>query len=77
MDHVVGGKFKLGKKIGSGSFGELFLGEFSAYPFFTYHPPLFRWVFRRKMLTLLLFLLAAVNVQTGEEVAVKLVLDSL
>ncbi|KQK01276.1 casein kinase 1-like protein 10 [Brachypodium distachyon] len=25
MDHVVGGKFKLGKKIGSGSFGELFL----------------------------------------------------
>jgi len=26
---------------------------------------------------LLLFLLAAVNVQTGEEVAVKLVLDSL
>jgi len=36
MDHVVGGKFKLGKKIGSGSFGELFLGEFSAYPFFTY-----------------------------------------
>ncbi|KAG8060682.1 hypothetical protein GUJ93_ZPchr0002g25612 [Zizania palustris] len=39
MDHIVGGKFKLGKKIGSGSFGELFL---------------------------------AVNVQTGEEVAVKL-----
>ncbi|KAM0848685.1 hypothetical protein ACQ4PT_054221 [Festuca glaucescens] len=25
MDHIVGGKFKLGKKIGSGSFGELFL----------------------------------------------------
>ncbi|KAI7737983.1 hypothetical protein M8C21_022829, partial [Ambrosia artemisiifolia] len=24
MDHVVGGKFKLGRKIGSGSFGELF-----------------------------------------------------
>ncbi|KAL1832399.1 hypothetical protein ACET3Z_002050 [Daucus carota] len=39
MDHVVGGKFKLGRKIGSGSFGELYLG---------------------------------VNVQTGEEVAVKL-----
>ncbi|EOX94394.1 Protein kinase domain - like 10 [Theobroma cacao] len=39
MDHVIGGKFKLGRKIGSGSFGELFLG---------------------------------VNVQTGEEVAVKL-----
>ncbi|KAG6400912.1 hypothetical protein SASPL_137757 [Salvia splendens] len=39
MDHVVGEKFKLGKKIGCGSFGELFLG---------------------------------VNIQSGEEVAVKL-----
>ncbi|CAN0885965.1 Casein kinase 1-like protein 11 [Linum grandiflorum] len=39
VDQVVGGKFKLGRKIGSGSFGELYLG---------------------------------VNVQTGEEVAVKL-----
>ncbi|KAL7585909.1 hypothetical protein Lser_V15G41841 [Lactuca serriola] len=26
MDHVVGGKFKIGRKIGSGSFGELYLG---------------------------------------------------
>lgn len=26
IDHMVGGKFKLGRKIGSGSFGELFLG---------------------------------------------------
>ncbi|KAL7251440.1 hypothetical protein ACSBR1_013304 [Camellia fascicularis] len=39
MDHVIGGKFKLGRKIGSGSFGELYLG---------------------------------VNVQTAEEVAVKM-----
>ncbi|KAL8208378.1 hypothetical protein R6Q57_007790 [Mikania cordata] len=39
MDRVVGGKFKLGRKIGSGSFGELYL---------------------------------AVNIQTGEECAVKL-----
>ncbi|CAM8891562.1 unnamed protein product [Rhodiola kirilowii] len=39
MDQIVGGKFKLGRKIGSGSFGELHLG---------------------------------VNMQTGEEVAVKL-----
>ncbi|KAG4176465.1 hypothetical protein ERO13_A11G247200v2 [Gossypium hirsutum] len=39
MDRVVGGKFKVGRKIGAGSFGELFLG---------------------------------VNVQTGEEVAIKM-----
>ncbi|URE37972.1 casein kinase [Musa troglodytarum] len=39
MEHVIGGKFKLGKKIGCGSFGELHLG---------------------------------VNIQSGEEVAVKL-----
>nr|DAD19947.1 TPA_asm: hypothetical protein HUJ06_021410 [Nelumbo nucifera] len=39
MEHVIGGKFKLGRKIGSGSFGELYLG---------------------------------VNVQSGEEVAIKL-----
>ncbi|XP_050218798.1 casein kinase 1-like protein 10 [Mercurialis annua] len=39
MDVLVGGKFKLGRKIGSGSFGELFLG---------------------------------INVQSGEEVAIKL-----
>uniref|UniRef100_A0A7N0T795 non-specific serine/threonine protein kinase n=2 Tax=Kalanchoe fedtschenkoi TaxID=63787 RepID=A0A7N0T795_KALFE len=39
MNHIIGGKFKLGRKIGCGSFGELYLG---------------------------------VNVETGEEVAVKL-----
>lgn len=39
MESLVGGKYKLGRKIGSGSFGELYLG---------------------------------VNVQTGDEVAVKL-----
>ncbi|XP_074578552.1 casein kinase 1-like [Curcuma longa] len=39
MEHIIGGKFKLGNKIGAGSFGELYLG---------------------------------VNVQSGEEVAVKL-----
>ncbi|VVB01184.1 unnamed protein product [Arabis nemorensis] len=39
VDHIIGGKFKLGRKLGSGSFGELYLG---------------------------------INIQTGEEVAVKL-----
>jgi hypothetical protein len=27
MDRIVGGKFKLGKKIGCGSFGVIYLGE--------------------------------------------------
>lgn len=39
MEHVIGGKFKLGRKIGSGSFGEIYLG---------------------------------VNIQSGEEVGIKL-----
>jgi len=28
MDHVIAGKFKMGRKIGSGSFGELYIGLF-------------------------------------------------
>lgn len=34
MDHIVGGKFKLGRKIGGGSFGEIFLGQFFLFFFF-------------------------------------------
>ena len=75
MDHVIGGKFKLGRKIGSGSFGELYLGVsqngFSCFVFF--------WNFcifsKRGDDSFVLFIMAAVNVQTGEEVAVKLVCD--
>lgn len=26
MERIIGGKFKLGRKIGGGSFGEIFLG---------------------------------------------------
>ncbi|KAL6494543.1 Casein kinase 1-like protein 3 [Orobanche gracilis] len=33
MERIVGGKFKLGRKIGSGSFGEIFLGDY-AYRYF-------------------------------------------
>jgi hypothetical protein len=29
MERIIGGKYKLGRKIGGGSFGEIFLGVFS------------------------------------------------
>ncbi|EYU25837.1 hypothetical protein MIMGU_mgv11b017258mg [Erythranthe guttata] len=34
MDHVIGGRFKLGRKIGSESFGELYLVEAARKAFF-------------------------------------------
>lgn len=36
MDRVVGGKYKLGRKLGSGSFGELFLGIESFFLVYVY-----------------------------------------
>jgi hypothetical protein len=70
MDHVIGGKFKLGKKIGSGSFGELYLG--TPCGFFFLPPPCVLWCMhvgdRNGWIGF-----AGVNVQNGEEVAVKLV----
>jgi hypothetical protein len=71
MDHVIGGKFKLGRKIGSGSFGELYIGLFHV----SYSCELLIVIFFFFIVVdkFLLFFVSAVNVQTGEEVAVKLV----
>lgn len=66
MDRVVGGKFKLGRKLGSGSFGEIFLGIDS---FFILCSCLS--LVSSKFFICLLG--SGVNVQTGDEVAVKLV----
>jgi len=65
MDRVVGGKYKLGRKLGSGSFGELFLGNVIWSFFCLLVIPSFAFV--------ITLLFSGVNVQTGEEVAVKLV----
>lgn len=71
MDRVIGGKFKLGRKIGSGSFGEIYIGI---------------WFIKSINLTLFFFFciliysesdtnfdFQGINVQTGEEVGIKLV----
>ncbi|RRT50308.1 hypothetical protein B296_00023202 [Ensete ventricosum] len=55
MERVIGGKFKLGKKIGCGSFGELHLGLLYSLFFSTAEFG------------------SGVNIQSGEEVAIKLV----
>ena len=66
MDHVIGGKFKLGRKIGSGSFGELYLGGDS----FPSNVALLVW---ELFVLMVIWFVSGINVQTGEEVAVKLV----
>lgn len=73
MDHVIGGKFKLGRKIGSGSFGELYLGICTVYFKMAFH--LFCSELNLVLILSACFLkyVSGVNVQTGEEVAVKLV----
>ncbi|XP_056851417.1 casein kinase 1-like protein 12 isoform X1 [Raphanus sativus] len=67
MERLVGNKFRLGRKIGSGSFGEIHLGSF--FSFFTS----FFVIFSQ---TLCLLTLVGVSlgthIQTNEEVAIKL-----
>lgn len=71
MEHIIAGKFKLGRKIGSGSFGELYLGMFhidyasngckclpASNNVCVFYVP---------------FLDSGINIQNGEEVGIKLV----
>jgi len=73
METRVGNKFRLGRKIGSGSFGEIYLGAlcFHLLLFFAY-------LLRIFLFTLICFayfacVAAGTNFQTNEEVAIKLV----
>jgi serine/threonine protein kinase len=75
MDRIVGGKFKLGKKIGCGSFGVIYLGEpivrFPAPPELPFPPP--RLVSLFAVLFLTLSPIAGTDMDTYEIVAVKIV----
>lgn len=63
MENIVGGKFNLGRKIGSGSFGELYLGELISHCF------IISLIYQLYTHAYVL----GVDIQTGEEVAMKLV----
>lgn len=78
MDRIVGGKFKLGRKIGCGSFGEIYLGERPDPLFLPPFLPSARWVACCSVTVpdppLLLSLpVSATHVDTYEIVAVKIV----
>lgn len=80
MEHVIGGKFKLGRKIGSGSFGELYLGtvlmvflDLSCISVRSCCQALY--LVSLFLFTRVINLVAGVNIQSGEEVAIKLVCD--
>lgn len=74
MEPRVGNKFRLGRKIGSGSFGEIYLGSNSSSSFFP-NSYLVKFVsfsvFRNFLLLICNF--SGTNIQTNEEVAIKLV----
>ena len=67
MERIIGGKYKLGRKIGRGSFGEIFLG--------LCHSHLYSFGFKIDSYLNFLVLLfsAATHVDTYEIVAVKIV----
>lgn len=66
MEWVVGGKFKIGRKIGSGSFGEIYIGNlFISILLFNIHIHIH--------MLIIFFLFAASDMDTSEVVAVKMV----
>ena len=72
MERIVGGKYKLGRKIGSGSFGEIYLGE-SAAIFSSLTPASIDTFCNTDIFFLLVRSVAATHVDTFEIVAVKIV----
>lgn len=66
MEPRVGNKFRLGRKIGSGSFGEIYLGSFFFLLIFL--------IICFYVYVLIIFVnFVGTNIQTNEEVAIKLV----
>lgn len=68
MEPRVGNKYRLGRKIGSGSFGEIYLGNFSSFLVEFLFLSFLGFVF-----TDLVFASTGTNIQTNDEVAIKLV----
>lgn len=81
LDIRIAGRYRLGRKIGSGSFGDIYLGaseqgQASGNAAFG---PAIRKVYAGKACVMVLTLSyssAGTHIQTGEEVGIKLVRDS-
>lgn len=76
MEPRVGGKFRLGRKIGSGSFGEIYLGLFALFFLFFFVNFLSSFFFFENLIngcSMWVNYFAGTNIQTNEEVAIKLV----
>lgn len=84
LDIRIAGRYRLGRKIGSGSFGDIYLGtafRFVSRPFGLYVPRCPKRSWRKMMISLsfscvtTLLPLAGTHIQTGEEVGIKLVCE--
>jgi len=68
LDILIAGKYRLGRKLGGGSFGEIYLGERLQRK--TWAPHALCWRFRHWGNC---WCPPGTNIQTGEEVGIKLV----